>query len=148
MRVVIAADPVGVPLKDALIVHIEEHYGLSCIDYGMQLTNEAVDHYPYSDYATKVCEQLVRNEIAGFGFGGQPDTLGILICSTGINMSIAANRHQQLRCAVVVTESMARHARQHNDANVIALGARIIDKDTAMAIVDTFLDTVPELSES
>lgn len=144
MRVVIAADPVGVSLKDALIMHIEGQHGLSCVDYGMEYTNEGVDYYPYSDYATKVCDQLVRNEIIGFGFGSPPDTLGILICSTGINMSIAANRHQQLRCAVVVTESMAQHARRYNDANVIALGARVIDNDTAIAIVDTFLDTIPE----
>lgn len=140
MRVVIAADSVGVSLKDVLIVHIEAQHGLSCVDYGLHHSNERMDYYPYPDYATKVCDELVRNEMVGFGVA-HPDTLGILICSTGIEMSIAANRHEELRCAVAVTEEMAKQARMYNDANVIALGARVIDRDTAIAIVDTFLDT-------
>jgi ribose 5-phosphate isomerase B len=126
LDVIIASDHAGVDLKDTLMEHLAAR-DITCHDLG---TNgpASVD---YPDFAEKVCGM----------FGGSIDTVGILICGTGIGMSIAANRRQGIRCALTVTKEMAKLARLHNDANVIALGARIIDEDTAVAIVDTFLDT-------
>lgn len=126
MEVIIASDHAGVDLKDTLIAHLESR-GLACHDLGTNGT-ASVD---YPDFAQRVCGM----------FGGSIDTVGVLICGTGIGMSIAANRRIGIRCALTVTEEMAKFARLHNDANVIALGARLIDDDTAIAIVDTFLDT-------
>lgn len=126
MDVILASDHAGVALKDTLIEHLEAR-GLACHDLG---TNGPVS-VDYPDFAEKVCGM----------FGGSLDSVGVLICGTGIGMSIAANRRPGIRCALTVTEEMAKFARLHNDANVIALGARIIDEDTAIAIVDTFLDT-------
>lgn len=125
-QIVIASDHAGVILKAALIEHLIER-GLHCTDCGSQGTAR-VD---YPDFA---------NRVVGL-FGGSVETIGILICGTGIGMSIAANRHMGIRCAVVVTEEMAKLSRLHNDANVIALGARLLDESTAISIVDTFLDT-------
>jgi ribose 5-phosphate isomerase B len=126
LEVVIASDHAGVDLKDTLIEHLEAR-NTPYRDLG---TNgpASVD---YPDFARKVCGE----------FGGSIETVGILVCGTGIGMGIAANRNPGIRCAVVVTEEMAKLARLHNDANVIALGARLIDADTAIAIIDTFLDT-------
>jgi ribose 5-phosphate isomerase B len=126
LEVIIASDHAGVDLKDTLIEHLEAR-DITCHDLG---TNgpASVD---YPDFAHKVCGM----------FGGSIEAVGVLICGTGIGMSIAANRRPGIRCAVTVTEEMAKLARLHNDANVIALGARLIDADTAIAIVDTFLET-------
>ena len=66
---------------------------------------------------------------------------GIIFCGTGIGISIAANRVKGARCALVTSVHMAKMARMHNDANMIALGGRILDKETALAIVDAFLNT-------
>jgi ribose 5-phosphate isomerase B len=124
--VVIASDHAGVSLKTVLIDHLEQR-GMNCLDLGTNGT-ASVD---YPDFAQEVCGT----------FGGSLDTVGILICGTGIGMSIAANRRSGIRCALAVTVEMAKLARQHNDANVIALGARLIDESTAITIVDAFLDT-------
>lgn len=124
--VVIASDHAGVALKAILIDHLEQR-GITCHDLGTNGT-ASVD---YPDFA---------QEVVGT-FGGSVDAVGILICGTGIGMSIAANRRPGIRCALAVTEEMAKFARLHNDANVIALGARLTDEETAITIVDTFLDT-------
>jgi ribose 5-phosphate isomerase B len=70
----------------------------------------------------------------------EPDALGILICGTGIGVSITANRHPGIRAALCATELQARLAREHNNANVLCLGARITGDELARAITDAFLD--------
>ena len=71
----------------------------------------------------------------------EPNTVGIFICGSGIGVSIQANRYPFIRAALVSTVEAAKLARQHNDANVLCLGARLIDFDTALACVRTFLST-------
>lgn len=123
MYILIAADHAGFVLKSHLIEHLIE-LNLPYRDLGTN-SSTSVD---YPDYAHLLCN------ILGVA-------TGILICGTGVGMAMAANRHPTIRCAVATSVEMAQLARQHNDANVIALGARLIDTPTAIAIIDTFLNT-------
>ena len=92
---------------------------------------DSEDSCDYPDYAKGVCE-LVADGGANFG---------ILICGTGIGMSITANRNPKIRAGLCTNLDMARLTRQHNNANVLCLGARIIHSDYIEAIVETFLNT-------
>jgi len=125
--IVVGADHAGFALKTSVINHLQSH-GYVCHDTGTH-SDDSVD---YPDYAHDVCSHITA---------GPDASVGILICGTGIGMSMAANRHEGIRCAVAVTEEMGRLARQHNDSNVLALGARLIDTATALGIVDVFLAT-------
>lgn len=99
----------------------------SWLDLGTD-TTESVD---YPDFGRKLAEAIAAGE-ADFG---------IAICGTGIGISIAANRNPAVRCGLCTDTTMARLTRQHNDANVLALGARITGVESAMDIVETFLNT-------
>ena len=83
----------------------------------------------YPDYAGKVCKMVLSHEVNN----------GIIICSTGIGISIAANKIDGIRAALCHTEFSARMARQHNDANVLALGGTVIGKNLALSIAEVFL---------
>jgi len=85
----------------------------------------------YPDFAKKVGEAVAEKQA----------DLGILVCGTGIGMSIAANKVQGIRAAHVSSELDAQMAREHNDANVLTLGARVLDEQTALKIVDKWLTT-------
>ena len=124
--VLIAADHGGYELKEDIKAFTFAK-PIEWIDLGTNST----DSVDYPEYGYKMAE-AIKN--------GQAEC-GILICGTGIGISIAANRHPHIRAAVCTNTKMAELARQHNDANVLALGARIIDKDTALACVETFLTT-------
>lgn len=119
----IAADHAGVDLKNIVRTHLEKKITLH--DLGTDSSN-SVD---YPDYAEKVCQAIAQNTAAR----------GILLCGTGIGMSIAANRHRHIRAALCATPEAAQMARLHNDANVLVLGARVLDTAQALAIVDAFL---------
>ena len=122
----IGCDHAAVELKQLIIRHLEEQ-GYSVKDYGCY-TSEAVD---YADYAL-----AIANAVAG----GECDK-GILICGTGIGMSIAANKVKGIRCALCGDTFSARATREHNDANILAMGERVIGKGLAQDIVDVFLST-------
>ena len=122
----IASDHAGFDLKNHLITHLQETHHTSR-DFGPE-TN-ASTHYPL--FAQKLCKSLLKKEI----------TRGILICGTGIGMSIAANRFNGIRAALCLTPEMARLSRQHNDANILVLGARLISPETADELCDIFLNT-------
>ncbi|MES2607756.1 MAG: ribose 5-phosphate isomerase B [Pseudomonadota bacterium] len=122
----IASDHAGIELKSALKQHIEA-VGHSVIDEGT-VSSASVD---YPDYAQKVATRLLVD----------PSAQGILICGTGIGMSIAANRFSHVRAALCQTIEESCLARAHNDANVLCLGARVISDDAAIACVDAFLAT-------
>ena len=126
MRIAIAADHAGFALKQALrdLLAAEGH---EVNDFGTQST-ESTD---YPDYAS-----LVAHEVAD----GRADR-GVLVCSTGIGMSIAANKVEGVRAALVTNAAAARLTRQHNDANIIALGANFIDVEAAAPMLDAFLNT-------
>ena len=126
MRIALAADHAGFELKDALAAWLKEA-GHEIIDVG---TNgpESVD---YPQYGTKLAAEIAS---------GRAER-GIAVCGSGIGISIAINREPKCRCARVDDPLSARLAREHNDANVLAMGARLIGADMARACVTAFLGT-------
>ena len=125
----IASDHAGVTLKAALVDHLTSA-GHAVTDLG-PADRKSVD---YPDFAKRVCRQVLAT----------PESLGILICGTGLGMSMAANRMPGIRAAVCVNEYLARMTRLHNDANVLCLGERVVGQGLAAAITDVFLATAFE----
>src|SRR6478735_9569851 len=126
MRIALAADHAGYVLKDELVAMLREA-GHGVVDLG---TNgpESVD---YPQFGARLAEAIAS---------GRADR-GIALCGSGIGISIAANRNPACRCALVSEPLSARLAREHNDANAIALGARLIGIEMAKACIETFLAT-------
>lgn len=125
MKIAIAADHGGFELKDSMVEYIKS-LGNEVMDLG---TNSA-DSVDYPDYAKKVCEEIQP---------GNSD-LGILICGTGIGMSLAANKFEGIRAACVSDVYSAKMSRNHNNANVLCIGARVIGDEVAKLIIKTFLE--------
>ncbi len=123
--IVIGCDQAAYDLKQDVMKHLEER-GFKYTDVGTYST-ESVN---YPDYAHKVCEKIQNGEA----------DLGILICGTGIGMSMAANKHKGIRAACCADTFSAEMTRKHNDANVLCFGARVLGKGVALQIVDSFLD--------
>jgi len=126
MRIALGADHAGVVLKHHIRQLLDER-GISYQDFGTNST-ESVD---YPDLAA-----TVAHEVASGAFDR-----GILVCGSGIGMAIAANKVAGIRAASVGDEDVARLSREHNDANVLALGERLTPPDAARRIVNTFIDT-------
>ena len=126
MQLVIASDHGGYELKTELISYLQNK-DLRLTDVGCA----SIDSVDYPDYA-----QLAIEEIAA----GRCER-GILICGTGIGMSIVANRHMIIRAANCYDEHSAKMSREHNNANVLCLGARVLTSQDAMKIVDVWLNT-------
>ena len=126
MRIALAADHAGYELKDALIAWLREA-GHEAIDLG---TNgpESVD---YPDFGARLARAIADGEAER----------GIAVCGSGIGISIAVNRNPACRCARVDDPLSAQLAREHNDANVLAFGGRLIGPDMAKACILAFLDT-------
>lgn len=122
--IAIACDHAGLPLKTALM---EAMPGVEWLDLG---TNSP-DSVDYPDYGNKLALAIKDGKALR----------GVLICGSGIGISIAANRHAHIRCALVNEVTSAKLSRQHNDANVIALGARLVGIEIAKDCVQMFLDT-------
>jgi ribose 5-phosphate isomerase B len=123
MNVALGADHAGFEMKDALKRVLDE-LGIAYHDFGTT-SSESVD---YPDLA----------EVVARGVAAHQFDRGILVCGSGIGMSIAANKVPGIRAAVVSDAVAARLSRQHNDANVVAIGSRLTTLDTAAAIVRTF----------
>ena len=119
-----ASDHAGLELKRALLTELEKR-GVLVRDFGTA-TNDSCD---YPDFAHAVGRAIDGGEIER----------AILVCGTGVGMSIAANRHAAVRAVVCSEPLSARMSRQHNDANVLCIGARIVGVGTAIDIVDAFL---------
>ncbi|MFM2038853.1 MAG: ribose 5-phosphate isomerase [Bacteroidota bacterium] len=126
MNLSIGSDHAGYALKSALIPWLES-LGYNVIDMGCH-SEDSID---YPDYGHPVASSVETNE----------SNIGILICGSGNGISMTANKHQGIRCALCWTPEISALARQHNDANIVALPARFIDADTAKQIVETFLTT-------
>lgn len=124
-KIAIAADHGGYELKEKIKIHLKERQ-IEFNDFGTYSTTSV--NYP--DYAHLVCEAVTGGEFS----------LGILVCGTGIGMSIAANKHKGIRAACCADTYSARLTRQHNDANILCLGGRVIGDALAQDIVDQFLD--------
>jgi ribose 5-phosphate isomerase B len=122
----IASDHAGWPLKEFLRERLSDATR-RVVDLGPS-DQMSVD---YPEYANRLAEAL-RNA---------PADLGLLVCGSGIGMSIAANRHRHIRAALCGEPESASLARRHNDANVLVLGGRLVGQDMALAIVGTFLAT-------
>lgn len=123
-RILIASDHAGIELKVLLQKKLPEW---SWEDLGPTIP-ESVD---YPDFAAKLAQTVAQN----------PSTLGILICGSGIGMCIAANKVNGIRAAAVESVETARLSREHNNANILCLGARLLPTDKALEIVRTWLET-------
>ena len=125
MKIALGSDHVGYELKQKVRAHLEEQ-GYECVDYG-------------SDSPEK-CDYPVYGERVGVAVASGECDLGVLICGTGIGISLAANCVPGIRAAVCSETFSAQMAREHNNANIIAFGARVVGEGTAIAIVDAFLN--------
>ena len=124
-KIYIGADSAGFTLKGVLIDHLNS-LGYEVTDCGCY--SEESCHYP--EFAHKVCES-VQSDLEG--------SFGILVCGTGIGMSMCANKHKGIRAALCSDTFSARMTRAHNDANMLCLGARVIGQCLATDILDAFL---------
>ncbi|MBC1288367.1 ribose 5-phosphate isomerase B [Listeria welshimeri] len=128
-KVAIASDHGGVELRKSIISYLES-VGISYEEFGP----EAPESVDYPGLAITVSEKVVNQEV----------DRGILVCGTGIGMSIAANKVKGIRCALVGDTFSAHATREHNDTNVLALGARVIGPGLAEDIVKIWLETAYE----
>lgn len=126
MNIAIGCDHIGLQLKPVIAAHLESR-GHTVVDLGCN----SRDRVDYPVYAARVAQAVVSGECS----------LGVLICGTGVGISIAANKVRGIRAAVCSEPYSAAMARRHNDANIIAFGARVVGPDLAKMIVDMFLDT-------
>lgn len=126
MAIAIGCDHAGFSLKQHLLVFLAERQ-IETIDVGCY----SCDRCDYPDYAVQVAEWVA---------GGKCE-YGVAICGSGIGVSITANKVTGIRAALCCTEQMAQLAREHNNANVLALGGRMISPESAAKIVDVFLNT-------
>ena len=124
-KIYIGADSAGYELKEKVKIYLQNS-GYSIVDCGCDST--ASCHYP--EFASKVCQGVLSDLDGSFG---------ILVCGTGIGMSMCANKHNGIRAAVCGDTYSAKMTRCHNDANVLCMGARVIGSCLAIDIVDAFL---------
>ena len=125
MKIAVGSDHGGFELKKAVIAHLEKQ-GYECVDFGC--------HSP------ERCDYPVYGEKAARAVASGECELGVLICGTGIGISLAANRVKGIRAAVCSEPYSAKLTREHNNANINAFGARVVGEGTAMMIVDAFLN--------
>lgn len=126
MKIAIGSDHAGFILKQKLI-KLLEHRGHQVLDLGCH-SEDSID---YPDYAHPVADEVLNNRV----------DKGILICGSGNGISMTANKHQGIRCALCWNPEIASLARQHNDANILSLPARFISDEEAFEITDIFLST-------
>ncbi len=125
MKVAIGCDHGGYNLKMSVIEYLKK-IDVEVIDFGTDNDKDSVD---YPEFAKEVCKRVVDKDV----------DFGILVCGTGIGMSIAANKIDGIRCAVLSDTFSARMTKMHNDANVISLGERVLGKGLAIDIVKAYM---------
>ena len=126
MKIAIGCDHGGFHLKNAIQNYLDEQ-GIPYVDFGCSSTESC--HYPA--YAVPVCHAVTDGDC----------TFGILVCSTGIGMSMAANKCRGIRAACCSETYSARYTRMHNNANVLCLGEKVVGEGLALDMVDLFLNT-------
>ena len=126
MKIGICNDHAAVNLKNSVLKHLLEN-GYDVINYG----TDSLESYDYPLAASVLCKAIQNKEV----------DLGIAICGTGVGISIACNKHKGIRACCCSEATSARLTRQHNNANVICFGARVISEELANDIVDTFINT-------
>lgn len=126
MKIAIACDHGALDLKNAIIAHLQQQ-GHTVVNFG----TDSLDSCDYPDFAGAAAKAVAAGEC----------DRGIVLCSTGIGISIAANKVKGVRCALLSDLMSARLTREHNDTNVMAMGAFIVGQALALQIVDTWLST-------
>lgn len=126
MKIAIASDHAGFDLKSLIIKTFQSKYQI--IDCGCDNPNISVD---YPDFAKKLATKIINHQV----------DFGILICGSGIGISIAANRFKEVRAALCHNQKTTKLSRKHNNANVLCLGARIVKEKNALKMVESFLST-------
>lgn len=126
MKIPIGCDHAGVDLKENVKKHLI-NAGHQVVDYG---TN-GPDSVDYPDFGHQVANHIEENK----------DALGIVICGSGNGINMTVNKHQEIRSALCWTAEIAALARQHNNANIIAIPARFVSEELALEMIDTFLST-------
>ena len=127
MKVGFGCDHTAIDLKKELMEYMTEK-GYECVDYGAYDASVRVD---YPDQGQKVAEAIIAGEVEK----------GVLICGTGIGISIVANKVKGIRCALCTDEFTAEMSRKHNDANMLAMGARVVEEAKALKMVEIWLNT-------
>ncbi len=125
-KIFIASDHAGYNLKKEIIKKFSKK--LIFEDLGSNNSNKSVD---YSDYAHKLCRKVIKNK----------SNIGILVCGSGMGMTMAANKHKKIRAALCYSVKNVKLSRLHNDANVITLGGRLTSKKLAFKYLNAFLNT-------
>tara|TARA_B100000900_G_scaffold384920_1_gene374170 strand:- start:210 stop:635 length:426 start_codon:yes stop_codon:yes gene_type:complete len=125
-KLFISSDHAGFNLKEEIKMHFNKRY--SFIDLG---TNSSKISVNYPDFAHRLCKKVSKNS----------QNIGILVCGSGIGMSMAANRHKKIRAAVCYSLKNTKLSRLHNNANIITLGSRLTKKNTAFKCIDVFINT-------
>ena len=126
MKLGVASDHAGFGLKED-IKGLLQSEGHAVEDFGCEDENSC----DYPDFANKLCDALLNEECER----------GVLVCGTGLGMSYTANRHKGIRAALCTSVEMARMSREHNDANVLVLGSRIIESELAHDIIRAWMET-------
>lgn len=127
MKIFIASDHAGFETKTKVIKHLKNNTSLDVCDLG-PLNDERVD---YPDFSDKVCLELKKSK----------DSLGILICGSGQGMAMRANKYNHIRAALCTNAELAVLSRQHNQANILCLGARTTEENIILKTIDSFLAT-------
>ena len=125
-KLFISSDHAGYSLKEQIKKKFKNKY--SFYDLG---TDNSKDSVNYPDYAHKLCKKVAKNS----------KNIGILVCGSGMGMSMAANRHKRIRAAVCYSAKNTKLSRLHNNANIITLGSRLTKKNTAFKCVEVFINT-------
>ena len=124
-NIYIASDHAGFNLKESIKKKFSKKYNL--FDLGPENSSKSVN---YPDYAHKLSRKIVKKQ-----------NIGILVCGSGMGMSMSANKHKNIRAALCYSVKNAKLSRLHNDANVITLGERLISKNLAFKCINAFLNT-------
>ena len=125
-KIFISSDHAGYNLKEKIIKKFENRFIFE--DLG---TNNSITSVNYPEYAHKLCKKV----------GSNNKNMGILVCGSGIGMSMAANRHKNIRAAVCYSVKNTKLSRLHNNANIITLGSRLTKKNTAFKCIEVFMNT-------
>ena len=126
MMIAVGCDHGGFEHKNAIAEHLKER-GFEVVDYGIH-ENVSVD---YPDIASKLCEGIL----------GEKANLGILVCGTGIGMSLAANKIKGIRASLCADHFSTKYTRLHNDANIMCMGARTLGVGVGLELAEIFVDT-------
>ena len=125
-KIFISSDHAGFHLKEQIKKKFLKKYNFQ--DLGTNSSNVSVN---YPDYAHKLCDKVAKNS----------KNIGILVCGSGMGMSMAANRHKKIRAAMCYSVKNTKLSRLHNNANIITLGSRLTKKNTAFKCIDVFINT-------